>query len=389
MESSHVLPVPVSFRYHDVSIRSSAEEPGIYPVELTVEDLWSYMNESGFIHDEDAIVLCSFDDLRKLNGFYTLRILYNSLTPKQFIERLQVLGVHFTPKDYRLGMDRFINRAGVFLLKPLIWDRFMSVQKDTFLKPSVLQALQEEVTWDALREVSSTALNLPTLADDDEVLASFTYAALFMLDDDDLIYRWAQRMIDDKKDADGRVLADIVSYGLYTYLHARLRATESHSANANAATARAIEIKRLQSELQELRNQYDQDVKVLLDVIDQMDQKTRLQPQPGQVAAAKSPLVGKRLLVVGDESRAPAYRTILENVGAKYDFLPGFDKDHSTESKFAAADGIIFITAYSNHLKFYALRANAAHKACVLVPHAGLGEFTRRLDELATKLGHN
>ncbi|MCL6633242.1 MAG: DUF2325 domain-containing protein [Alicyclobacillus herbarius] len=115
-----------------------------------------------------------------------------------------------------------------------------------------------------------------------------------------------------------------------------------------------------------------------MDVIEELESKKRKGPTQEHF-----PLRGKRVLVVGDESHAAEYRTIVEAQGAEFDFLPGFKKDRSTASKLAAADGIVFITAYASHIKFHALKAT--EKCSVLVSQAGLGAFSKGIEELGRK----
>ncbi len=90
-------------------------------------------------------------------------------------------------------------------------------------------------------------------------------------------------------------------------------------------------------------------------------------PSEGCRETFAPPLIGKRILVIGDEGHAPGYRAILDRFGVTMDFLPGFDKDRQLASKLSRADGMVFITAYASHLKFYALKAEKAKDTCSLV----------------------
>ncbi|MCL6441844.1 MAG: hypothetical protein K6T83_00015 [Alicyclobacillus sp.] len=349
-------------------------------VPLSMNELWSFIQEPEFVTDEEALVRLDLDDCRLLNGYYTLRIMFESAPSKsRFKECLESLGIRFTPKDVKTG--RLLNRAETALLKPHIMRRHLTVQKEVLITPGIRVVLQHhDVPLDMLRERMSDELWVEIPDSDDEMIAMTLYTLIFLLHDDDLIQRWLQRA--KEVDPDHEILAYVLAYSLDKYFRTRLRASEKTAAKPSANRTQADEIARLREENQRLREQYEQDVRALLDVIDGLRERKRACES---VAPERRYLLeGKRVLVVGDESHAAHYRAILEAQGATFDFLPGFDKDRSTASKLAAADGIVFISAYANHVKFYALKAT--DKCSVLVPQAGLHAFAKGVAELANKL---
>jgi hypothetical protein len=345
-----------------------------------MDELWSFMQDPAFVADEDALVQLDLDDCRRLNGYYTLRIMAESIASKHlFIESLRSIGIRLTPKDQKGSPERLLRRAEVALLKPHIMQRHLTIQEHALITPDIRKALEEDVPWATFRDTITKIMDIRNADEGKEIIAGTLYALLFLIQDVQLVQRWLARA---KEVADPKqtVLSSVLAYSLFAYFRARLRAAETRATQPSENGVQANEIARLRQENQRLREQYEQDVRTLLDVIERLEVKKR----EGSTQEQVSPLEGKRVLVVGDESHAAEYRTIVQSQGAEFDFLPGFDKDRAIASKLAAADGIVFITAYASHIKFYALKAT--DKCSVLVSQAGLGAFSKGIEELARKL---
>ncbi len=383
MDKPIVFSLPVRFKFRSFTLYVKAKETKTIMrdgVPVTIDELWMFMQDPAFTQDEDAIVQLSLDDCRWLNAYFTLRIMVESSPSKrQVTQLLQTTGMRFTPKDLKAGNERILQRAEEALIKPHILKRHLAMQQDVLLLPEIQEAFRSDAPMEELCRYFRDELGVHMDESDNEIAAMTLYSILFLQNDDDLVYRWldkTRRTVDPEQ----LMLAYCLAYNLDAYLRARLRATEKAAAR-DIEAARVTELERLREENRRLREQYEQDVQTLLSVIDELQQTIRGRDQHEPHVSA---LKGKRILVVGDESHAPQYRAILEAKGAVFDFLPGFDKDRFTTSKLDAADGILFITAYSSHLKFYALKAS--DKCSVLVPHAGLGAFAKAVEDLERKL---
>ncbi|SFV09083.1 DUF2325 domain-containing protein [Alicyclobacillus macrosporangiidus] len=383
MDKSVVFELPVRFKFRSFTLYVKSKETKAIMrdgVPVTIEELWSFLQDPAFTQEEDALVQFSLDDCRSLNAYFILRIMVESSPSKRDVAQLlQTTGMRFTPKDLKAGNQRIIQRAEEALLRPHILKRHLAMQQDVLLLPQIRKALKSDAPMEQLGRQFRDELNVRMDESDDEIAAGTLYAIIFLEKDDDLVLRWldkARRTVDPEH----LILSYCLAYSLDAYLRARLRATEKAAAR-DIEAAKANEVDRLREENERLHQQYEQDVQTLLSVIDSLHQIIRGRDQRESHVSA---LVGKRILVVGDESHAPQYRAILEAKGAIFDFLPGFDKDRTTASKLDAADGILFITAYSSHIKFYALKAS--DKRAVLVHHAGLGAFAKAVEELERKM---
>ncbi len=151
------------------------------------------------------------------------------------------------------------------------------------------------------------------------------------------------------------------------------------------------ELKRLKQRQREMEAQHQIDLEYLQSSLVELQERAR-KMELGEVTSLTSAgsfgaLQSKRILIVGDDSHKTAYRQMVEMYGAEFDFVSGFEKDAQAVSRFGWADGVILVTAYTDHAKWYALKAHVSMEKLVLVNRAGVAAMDEGLKALAVKLG--
>ncbi|MDI3297646.1 MAG: DUF2325 domain-containing protein [Bacillota bacterium] len=102
---------------------------------------------------------------------------------------------------------------------------------------------------------------------------------------------------------------------------------------------------------------------------------------PGAGTSKAKPLKGERVVVIGDDARAPEYRTIVEEMGGEFDFQPGFDRLGALPARLEWATLCVLITAYASHKAWGHVRAAEARGLrVILVDRAGADAFRRALE---------
>ena len=112
-------------------------------------------------------------------------------------------------------------------------------------------------------------------------------------------------------------------------------------------------------------------------------------PEPPERPAAEPPerpLVGRRVLVVGDEGRQSEYRAIIEELGGEFAFLSGYGNPNELKARARSADLICFVTAWASHrMWLQAKKGEGGGAQVVPVPQAGALQFRRAVAEWARR----
>ena len=296
------------------------------------------------------------------------------------------LGIRITEKDVRKGVERMRRRMAWELDKPANRERMATHGVCAFLRNAQLRdkirkGPQEDAhavvqqTLDILLDTKSLGTNpIPDVARASTIL---TMAAF--LSEDVLVawIRWIQETWTDGE--------DIVRSALWRGLRLWIQARTEHKARAPKQIAQSDEEK-VREELAALKANYEADMREMWAVMERQKEQLLARVRGESESSTVRVLEGQRILVVGDESHAVAYRALVEEQGATFDFLPGYDQNGQIASKMTSADGIVFVTAYASHLKFYALKARVDMRRAVMVNRAGLAAFGMGLEELGRKL---
>ena len=252
--------------------------------------------------------------------------------------------------------------------------------------------LEGDTTWDELEQFVHTELlsanvkrTLDGLEDEElrelKKLAALTmmYGLVLFHENRTITEHWLQ-LLGTTVDNGYSILEETILNELPIYLRAKIQSDTRKAVGNKHNTARDPRtwvIESLRKENQEQK----ETIEMLLSIIESLSPK-----RPNEPAPCRPQLHGERILIVGDPGHMPMYRAIVEAYGGKFDFLDGFEKMRQAESKMESADGILFITAYSSHQKFYAMKAQKQYHKCVLVNQAGLGEFKRGLETMILQL---
>ncbi|PWI55855.1 DUF2325 domain-containing protein [Sulfoacidibacillus thermotolerans] len=156
-----------------------------------------------------------------------------------------------------------------------------------------------------------------------------------------------------------------------------------HVAAVSPSSSIAAQQAELSAQRKALAVQYEEDAQALQALIQEM---TKPKTDEAKPETSTPILAGKRVLVVGDEPRAPIYRQLVEWHGGEFEFVSGYEKNRQAILRFSAVDGIVFVTAYVEHAKWYALKSHANMRRVVLMNRAGVLAMEEALKELAQKL---
>ena len=296
------------------------------------------------------------------------------------------LGIRITDKDARKGVERMRRRMVWELDKPVNRERMATHGVYTFLRNAelrdkVLQGPQEDAhtvvqqTLDILLDTKSLGTNpIPDLARASTIL---TMAAFLS---EDVLVAWLRWILETWTDGE-----DVVRSALWRGLNLWIHAHAEHKARDPKRTAQS-DYEKVCEELAALKANYEADMREMLAVMERQKEQLLARVRGEPESSTARVLAGHRILVVGDDSHAVAYRALVEEQGATFDFLPGFENDSQIASKMTSADGVVFLTAYASHLKFYALKARVDMGRAVMVNRAGLAAFRTGLEELGRKL---
>lgn len=142
----------------------------------------------------------------------------------------------------------------------------------------------------------------------------------------------------------------------------------------------------LEDEIVKLKREHAQEITELIEVIVALNRRWTVHHESDYQVMDKRSLEGRKIAVVGDDIRQPAYRALLERAGAHPLSVPGFSKLHAGMEQLTYADGVIFVTAYSSHSLYYALKAQRSLSTTVFVNQCGIRSFENGISELAAKL---
>lgn len=177
-------------------------------------------------------------------------------------------------------------------------------------------------------------------------------------------------------DTDGRYLEQLIhSLPAVTLFHQVNQSIDSKNLHKR--------VKELEHTIETLKVEHQRQLEELNGVITSVYQ----QFQPNTPESPDPPLFeGQKIAVAGDDVRHPVYQVLLEQQGARAVCIPGFSKLREGMEQLAHADGVIFVTAYSCHSLYYAMKARRKLTTTVLVNEGGMQSFHRAITELAKKL---
>ena len=405
MSEQFVFPVYVRFKHlsitdEHVPSRKDKDFEGKRDsvIHVTLDELAEFMQDQSIVDWETVLLRLTSNDLRHIMSMRILGMIIGSIPGVTLANKVEFLeecfGMRITQKDAQKGMERIRQRARIELFRPRVFERYVDFHQHASLSPELRKLLEENSTWDELEQYVHTELlsanknhSLLTGMKGGKFRELKKMAALTMMyglvlfhENTILTEHWLH-LLGTKVDIGYSMLEETILNELPVYLRAKIqsdtRKTVGNKQNA-ARDPRTWVIENLRRENQEQK----ENIKLLLSVIESLSPKRPNEPDP-----CSTQLHGERILVVGDPGHMPMYRAIVEAYGGEFEFLDGFEKMRQAESKMESADGFLFITAYSSHQKFYAMKAQKQYHKCVLVNQAGLREFEKELNEPVQNLG--
>ncbi|WDL99775.1 hypothetical protein [Alicyclobacillus sp. ALC3] len=159
---------------------------------------------------------------------------------------------------------------------------------------------------------------------------------------------------------------------------------DKHKSRERSDLARKVE--ELEDEIQQLKMNHTQEIDELMDIVNSLYKRSPISVRQLSEEQHQRILQGRKIAVVGDDTRHHIYRVLLEEEGAEVILVPGFSKMNQGADILSGVDGVIFVTAYSSHTLYYALKARRQISTYVMVNRGGMLSFKNGILELSKKI---
>ena len=371
------LVVPIEARHRQFQIASLVEVES--RVQFSLDELAQLC---GDLEDDEAALELTAADVRRLLivGFV------EDEGSQQLKNMAAVLGVRITPKDFQRGEKQVRARLIHELEKPSVREKMTHRATTIFVGQELREKVAAGPATDAgdvasqmirsLMDVERMPYDIPAaMAEQMQVDTMMTVAAFVS---EEAVRLWGDWVRDSGWTNGQSLFLAVLWRKLELWLGYHQKRTKSDAEQPVAS----VNYKAL---YEELKATYEADMREMWAVLERQRKRVSQDDNDAQPSDTAS-LDGLRILVVGDDSHAVGYRALVEEAGARFDFLPGFERDGQAAVKMASADGILFVTAYANHLKYYAVKAYVDMRRAVMVDRAGLSAFQTKLRELGRKL---
>ncbi len=293
----------------------------------------------------------------------------------------RIIGITF-PYRERKSESKKVRRVALALENFVKQKKLRTVSRSSFFSKPLRERLEScvgECTLSFLEKVAGSIIHLRELKEEERFqedpqsyLVSYFLLALSVFELPVFEY-WYRDIFLAFPETRG-----FVEWVTIHYLSSLLRVVA-----VSPASSLALQQAELSTQRKALAAQYEEDANALQALIQEMTKPKTDETKP---EASTPILAGKRVLVVGDEPRAPIYRQLVEWCGGKFEFVSGYEKNRQAILRFGAVDGIVFVTAYVEHAKWYALKSHADMRRVVLMNRAGVSAMEEALKELAQKL---
>jgi ATP-dependent phosphoenolpyruvate carboxykinase len=211
----------------------------------------------------------------------------------------------------------------------------------------------------------------------DNIIMAYSYAALLNEETFSLWVDWLESSLD----RNNAILKSVLSSVVTKYVLAGSAYSDIKKSMKKFEGTVTEKIASLKSTIKDLEQQYLEDVDLLLGLV--LEDKTT---KNTDVIDNLNKLKGRRILVVGDDEHMSHYRGIVELYGGVFDFAEGFDKNASVTGKLSSSDGVLLVSGYISHSKYYAIRNKISSARMEYVNNRGLATFRQKLDDLIIKL---
>lgn len=351
---------------------------------MGVPELQVCLTDRVFDEDEPVVVLYTQDELMELLRDSAAIFLWTSM-PDQLRQTLVirfVLPITRKMKAFDQAMI-FLRHLKMSTHKWADWqqgvNQYLTSTKTTLQSQANLRTLIQTGTLQELVEYSQDNVTYaPNTGVPKVVAAGYVIASFAAIVDKPRSLFWLD-LVRDHFDRDLRYLEQIL-HAMPPITFFRQKDTTRYQEKNDLLQQIGV----LEEELHRLRQERVEEVNDFMDVIAALHHKHRVERDNLRSTEGESPLKGKRIAVVGDEIRHPIYRVILEDEGAQAVCVPGFSKIHAGIESFHHVDGVLFVTAYSSHTLYYALKARKRLSTTVLIHQSGMRSFKSGVDELSS-----
>lgn len=372
---------------------------------LTVNELCAFYRDPDFAESSRIEVVITPEEVQKLSLVYFF-VTVDDLT---YLRRMaNWLNIRLTTKDHKVGVKRIRARLVQAMENPKTTQRVLLYLRRTQIPGPVLDVLKNQIiseneTWDdlvskvlqsrfggssseetkerleAVAEESVVNKNLDLSKEQiyDHVVMATMWSKIVLLQSDAMQY-WQEVLW--KKPQGVSFLTRFFEEALNEWLDIMSYRSGTPSPEE--------EIRQLKAAKAALAEDYERDVLALeraLAVHHEKKMGAKTSEEESFSSSDELDFRGRRILIVGDDGHKATYRELVELYGGEFDFVSGFQKEAQAIGRIKAADGIVMVTAFMNHSKWYALRANVAMEKVVLVPRAGLTAVDQGLRELARR----
>lgn len=346
---------------------------------VSVKELQECIKGQVFDEDEDILVTYTTNEIIELLQHASIPFLWCNMpdTLRQMFATKTIIPISrkMNPLDQAFVVLQHLKN---YQNKRAEWKQLLDKHLQVVMVPSLGCNLKTVVLQGTMDDVSKF-VNEPIYQFEKAVIPKETYAAYLFASysaffDFERAAYWLKSVVD-THDLDLRYLEAIV-HSIQHIVFFRTNATLLTQERSDLL----LKIKRLEGEISELKKQSDTEIHELLDMIELLSRKK--QGLSDGEAYSSRILEGRRIAVVGDDVRQPVYKMLLQQEGAIPIFIPGFEKISAGAERFSHVDGVIFITAYSSHSLYYALKARRSMKRTVLVHQCGVKSFQDGISQL-------
>ncbi|MDQ0190819.1 DUF2325 domain-containing protein [Alicyclobacillus cycloheptanicus] len=353
---------------------------------LSVEELQACLAGNVFEADERLVVVFSFEEVRQLLCDSATVFLWANIPAavRQTFATRNILPItrKMPPMQQALVLVRHLKASAHKRAEWLqLVERYLTLTKiddrgstlKSFIMTGTLEELETYAKGDQVKYVEHALV--PKVVATGYLMASF---AAYL--DPERCHFWLE-LIHHHFDQDFRYLEQILhTMPIQTFFQGKKNKPQDR-------TDLVQYVQDLEVKIEQLQQAHHQEIAELIGIIESLHQRQATDVRTTAAHPTNHPrLRGRKIAVIGDEIRHPVYRALLEREGAEAILVPGFSKLHMGANQLQHADGVIFVTAYSSHALYYALKARRSLSSAVMVNRGGMLAFQNAIHELSERL---
>ncbi|SHL14160.1 hypothetical protein [Alicyclobacillus tolerans] len=346
----------------------------------TVKELQECLEAQVFKEDEDVLVEYTTEEIIELLKYSSVPLLWINMPQslRQIFSAKAIIPINRKMHSIEQSLI-VIQQLKNSQSKRLNWQSILEYHLNTVQVPTLNCNLKSIVLHGTLQDlhhfVQDTVYQFDQANLPNEVYAGYLFASYSAFFELSRAEYWIHTMRENY-DSDFRYLESIV-HSMQPLVFFSKKSTYQNSSTRDLLQR----IRSLEVENQEIKVQIEAEVQEFLRIFELMKFERRSEKAKSNHENIPQ-FSGKKIAVVGDSGRWPVYRLFLEQEGAIPIFIPGFEKIRFGIEHFVHVDGVLFITAYSSHSLYYALKARRVLPNTVLIDRAGIQAFQEGMKRL-------